>query len=311
MNCVFCAEVFRLIPGFYCRKVISVSGGTFPSPTRTVLTKAYEFGHDYTYSASKKSLSCDVCGKLFKKACNRERHFKNVHYKERHECLQCGKLFGRPDNLKTHMRVHVNESVAIDSTAYSTESDDDLSDASIEKDSFDTFIDEDKSDEEYVPDNCDDAKVCENIVKDSISDNSDSNGMSIIIKCDKCDKNFSSKFNLRAHERKIKYSCEKCQDSFCSRGGLSAHMKTKHGKQELQCSNCDTVFSTKQNLKIHVQNQSANPCGQCSAIFCNAHALKGHVYSDHTCKKCHICGENYEYWNLHIESVHGSSSKTK
>ena len=41
----------------------------------------------------------------------------------------------------------------------------------------------------------------------------------------------------------------------------------------------DNKLSPKQNLRRHVQNQSANQCDQCSVGFCDADALKGHVFS--------------------------------
>ena len=133
-NCDFCTEILSLIPGFYFRKLVTVSGGSFPSPSRLVLTKAYEFDHDYTYSTNKKSLSCDECGEAFKKACNRERHIRNVHYQQKHECGQCGKLFGRQDNLKKHLEVHVLKGLGKASTADNTDSDEDPSDEPTEKD---------------------------------------------------------------------------------------------------------------------------------------------------------------------------------
>ena len=355
LNCICCIEILKLIPGFYYKKVISVSsGGAFPSPTIAVLRTAYEFGHDYTYDYSKETLSCGDCGKIFKTASNRERHTRNVHYKQKNECLWCGKLFGRPDNLKNHMKVHEKNVLCKASAVANTDSEDDLSDDSIENEmSFDTLNSNDEySDVEDGPEDAKEAhhdeikattaetesievnlpsklkknedsdlevasdrfntsanaKLYENN-DDSASESSDSNIKSIIAKCEKCDKDFSSKFNLSVHERKIKYSCEECDESFCSKCAKSAHMKAKHGKQGFHCSNCAKEFSTKQHLKTHVQNKSANPCAQCSANFCNSHALKCHVFSDHTCKKCHICGGRYEYLNRHIENVHGTSSK--
>ena len=297
LTCVFCSQMLSLIPGFYFRKLISVSGGSFPSPTRKVLCRAYVFQHSYTYKTSKKSLSCEECGQFFKKACNRARHFENIHYKQKHECLKCGKLFGRADNLKSHMKVHERKA----SIAEDTGSDEDLSDKSIEID----LSDEEDSDTEEAPNDK------ENNIENTPSDSSGFDSIPNNIKCETCNKEFSSKFNLSRHERSTKYSCKECQDSFCSTRALTAHMKAKHGQRDLQCPNCQKVFSKKQNLNIHVQNRSANPCGQCSANFCNAHALKGHVYSDHTCNKCPICGIKYENFNLHIDSVHNNSSKTE
>ena len=125
--------------------------------------------------------------------------------------------------------------------------------------------------------------------------------------CKNCYQDFSSKFNLSRHENKVKHFIEECKESFCLKSTLSAHTKAMHGKAGFQCSNCEQEFSTKQTLNRHVQNQSVNKCVQCSAAFCNSHALKGHVYSKHTCKKCQICGKDYEYLNHHIETIHGNN----
>ena len=233
--------------------------------------------------------------------------------------------------MKKHMEVHVRKGLSIASTADNTDSDDDPSDVTEMDHTFD--LNREESDVESDSSSCcsqqavitddvaeandgvSEATTAEsesiNNVEDSSRDSSDSNYMSNIMKCEKCDKDFSSKSNLSAHKRKLKYSCGECPNSFCSKIALSAHMKTEHGKQALQCSDCEKKFSTKQNLERHIQNKSSNSCGQCSAIFCNAHALKGYVYSDHVCNKCYICGVGYEYLNLHIENVHGNSSKTK
>ena len=352
LNCVFCTEVLLLIPGFNFMKVTTESGGLFPALSRLVLSKAYEFGHNYTYFARKKSQSCEECGKKFKKASNRERHIRNVHYQQKHECSRCGKLFGRPDNLKIHMRVHGRRDKA--STAGNDDSDsDNSSDDSSEESNemaFDTFArNEEESDMEAGSDSSedgnalaeeehcggskatkvdsdeessfpseknkdsdvvggsdhdshtsDDANVSKNDIEDSDSDSN--------LICKNCYQGFSCNFTLSRHEKKVKYSCEECHERFCLKSTLSAHMKAKHGRQGFQCSNCEQEFSTKQNLSRHVKNKSAQQCDQCSAVFCNAHALQGHVYSEHICKMCQICGNIYEYLNHHIEVNHGNSS---
>ena len=269
-NCAFCTEIFSLIPGFYCRKLITVSGGSFPSPSRFELSKAYEFGHTYTYSARKKSQSCEECGLTFKKACNRERHIRNVHYQQKHECSRCGKLFGRADNLKNHMRVHEQRDKASTAGIDNSYSDDASSEESIEMGlSFDTFdrneeetdmeaesdsseddnvvfegahcgrskdtkVDSDKglseesikttllsepfktnedSDVEGGSDHSsltsDEAKVCENDIEDNESLDS------VLKVCKNCYQDFSSKFNLSRHDKKVKHLCEECKDTFC------------------------------------------------------------------------------------------------
>ena len=310
LNCIFCAEMMRLLPGHRFLKVITVreSGQVFPSPLTEVLRKAFEFRHNYKYPDKNDKRHCEECGKHFKKACNRERHMENVHYQQKYKCLQCGKLFGRADNLTRHTKVHQA------STADNAESSDeaeDLSDESIKEHSEmdDTSTDNTESDESEKELN-DFPNNSESGNDDGRTDDSDSSDSSKTskIECDRCGKDFSTMFNLKVHSRKPKYNCQECNDVFCSKSALSAHMKAKHGNKDFKCTTCSKEFSTKQNLNRHLQNQSANTCVQCSAVFCNAHALKCHVYSDHICKKCPICGGKYEYYHSHMESVHGSCS---
>ena len=314
LNCIFCAELMRIIPGFCFMKVITVreSGKVFPSPLTKVLRKAFEFRHNYIYPDRKNKRQCEECGKRFKKSCNRDRHMQNVHYQQKYVCLQCGKLFGRADNLKRHTKVHQGVSKA--STADNAESSDDaedLSDESIKEhsESDDASTDNTESDEsdEELNDFPNNIESGNDITKTDDSDSSDCSKTSRN-ECDRCGKDFSTMYHLKVHLRKQTYNCQECNDDFCSKSALSAHMKAKHGTKDFKCTTCRKEFSTKQTLNRHLKNQSANTCVQCSAAFCNAHDLKCHVYSDHICKKCEICGGKYEYLHRHIDSVHGNVS---
>ena len=344
LNCIFCSDMMSLIPGLCFRKVITVreSGQVFPSPLVLVLRKAFEFRHNYTYPGRKNKLKCEDCEKSFKKSCNRERHMINVHYQQKYECLKCGKSLSRPDKLKKHMKVHQGVSASTADNIESSDEDLDRSDESIKElsatdtdnastDSTESEEDEDRSEEsdKELGDLPNDAKsgtdirfttqkvedevtVCEtNVINMEDSDSSDSSVASRF-KCEQCGNDFSTMYNLKVHLRKLKYPCQECNDDFCFKSGLSAHMKNQHRTKDFKCSTCGKEFSAKHSLKRHVQNLSVNACVQCSAVLCNAHDLKCHIFSDHTCRKCHICGGKFEYLNCHMDSVHGnSSSKTE
>ena len=289
MTCIFCTEILRLLPGFNFRKVIFCDPGQpFPAPSILVLKKAYAFEHIYIDpdTVPKNRLKCEECGLCFKKSCNRERHVRNVHYQQKYECRECGKLFGRADNLKKHTKVH--QGLGKNITADETESSDEDLELMGELSDVDKDIDDTNS-------GC---------------DSPDSNKVTII-KCEKCDKEFSKNYNLKVHMRKKKDSCQECKDYFCSKSALSAHLKAHHGTKDFECSACGKEFSAKHSLKRHSENSSMNACVSCNYVSCNAYDLKTHVYTNHTCKKCTICGEKYDTLNHHMETVHGSSSRTK
>ena len=73
--------------------------------------------------------------------------------------------------------------------------------------------------------------------------------------CSECDKCFSEKSSLEAHDlfSKInKVQCFSCYKSFCHKDDLNKHTREIHMKiQNYQCSQCEKSFSQKQNLAIH------------------------------------------------------------
>ena len=103
LECDFCSDLLKHFPFFSYKK--SIYEGI-------ILT--YQFRHSYAVVSGKKpisvfkkkrSLECDECDRSFKKACNLERHYRNIHYQEKFECPDCHKLFGRKDNMRKHRMV--------------------------------------------------------------------------------------------------------------------------------------------------------------------------------------------------------------
>lgn len=327
INCEFCSQLLNCFPCFSYTKV--VGGGPSFHVVEDVVIKTFEFSHAYQTYNLNKPLKCEDCELVFKKACNRERHYRNVHYKEKFECPVCKKIFGRSDNLKRHTKVH-NES---DSTTFSTDdnttnSDEDISsdgiadssdemvddNTSVEKISsevMDSHVDEsdkvefiDQSLDEYKDDQSQGTSVADDTRVRSDSEELDNVNIDLL-ECGLCGKKLSSTYSLGVHKKQQKHSCTECQQEFCSKSALSAHRKVKHGRKNFKCSDCNSEFTSKFNLTRHIKQRLLNPCLLCKSVFCNSNDLKCHVYSAHKVKQCEVCGKRYEYIYLHMKNVHG------
>ena len=70
--------------------------------------------------------------------------------------------------------------------------------------------------------------------------------------CLKCDKKFTTKYNLQYHERvhtgEKPFNCALCNKSFKSPSGLTYHMEN-HKRSPFTCSHCDKLFESEDKLK--------------------------------------------------------------
>ena len=125
-----------------------------------------------------------------------------------------------------------------------------------------------------------------------------------VFKCPECEKQFSSKGNMKTHlklcrqeEKEFKYS--QCGVKFHTNSHLTAHIKAVHNKElPHKCELCDNSFSTKTVFKQHMSavHEKARPhqCEDCDAAFSRAEHLNNHRIRNHTFDwphPCHVCEE--------------------
>ena len=129
------------------------------------------------------------------------------------------------------------------------------------------------------------------------------------IECSECDTKSQNEIDKDAHmsTHREELECSECDYTSYNDSDMKEHISSH--EKEFTCSECGKEFNTKQNLKRHTESMSIVICGMCTAKFCNNHDLKGHVYSEHKCKKCYVCGKKYEFIYLHMKNIHGISSK--
>lgn len=102
--------------------------------------------------------------------------------------------------------------------------------------------------------------------------------------CTFCPQKFSLKRELinhmsSVHDAKGEIRCEICDKMFSSRGNLKCHMVNHTGGQRFQCTICGKKFATKENFTGHMNvHAGAKPfqCTQCLKCFAYKNHLSSH-----------------------------------
>ena len=105
MDCEFCSQLFQAFP---CFNYMGYVCGLFLFSKNENHTM-YVMQHTeklYAFKPSRKvQFKCDECNLTFKKAADKMRHDKAIHYEETNTCVLCSKVFNRRDNFERHCRV--------------------------------------------------------------------------------------------------------------------------------------------------------------------------------------------------------------
>ena len=112
-------------------------------------------------------------------------------------------------------------------------------------------------------------------LKDKIHDYNNQFSCDKLLKfsCHKCNKKYTTKFNLKEHERKVHqgklYHCKNinCQQIFEDKNSLSTHVLNVHDNKEFQCEICGKDFIRKSTLKEHKANVHEGQKFTCDKCF--------------------------------------------
>ena len=80
-------------------------------------------------------------------------------------------------------------------------------------------------------------------------------------KCSRCDKTFTTSFNMKKHIKTIhegqrNYKCDSCGKSYKESGSLNFHIKTIHeGQRKYKCDSCEQPFNKLDSLKSHIKGR--------------------------------------------------------
>ena len=241
--------------------------------------------HNDVVHLKSKSISCDICSKMFYNLSQLRSHMeqhgpdKHVcehcsgkfssskslreHIKFKHSdsdvlptCTVCHKTFSTPQNLKSHFsRVHMQERNFVCNTCGR---------GFFEKAQLETHL----SSHESVTTN---------------------------LECDVCHLRFKNKKTLYYHkkrshnpENKI-HICYQCGKSYADSHHLNRHMES-HGQKSSFCKICGKSFQSDQKVKAHIKkvhekwrksNEMSQKCVECSKTFGNFGSMKRHLKEVH------------------------------
>ena len=138
------------------------------------------------------------------------------------------------------------------------------------------------------------------------------------LKCDQCDKDFSTNSNLQKHRKahnSAPQKCNLCDHIYKTVESLKAHIADIHTAKRIECDECEKMFSTIARLNGHkkaIHVLKSFKCGQCKFRSKTNSKLKIHINETHNSThpvliyKCDLCGFQGRSSNLkaHKEAVH-------
>ena len=236
------------------------------------------------------TIKCDICDVEFPNQDHLVKHIKAINVAiEDHTCDECKESFTSQSNLIIHSLDACNELLKqvcnLCGKDFTQESN----------------ITEDKNAlkvEDYKCIPCDGFFETEEIFLKHVESHKR--------RCDKCNKEFSTRACLRQHQRHIHEgkrpvkSSRKCKLCGKEVKNLDLHLRQTHGNADYACELCGKAFKqksakTRHENEIHRKENNFN-CQKCEAVFTRSFHLKEHVESVHENKgslDCDFCGKTF------------------
>ena len=124
------------------------------------------------------------------------------------------------------------------------------------------------------------------------------------LKCEFCEKSFSSLGNLNKHIRVVHKKCLLCDLDFPTSESLSEHMSAQHSQKQrtvpnsLKCPKCQLTVKDKKALSNHlvIHKDKKHICKQCGSCFARKDYLSNHklIHSGKKSFSCNSCDRHFK-----------------
>uniref|UniRef100_A0A3Q0RPX2 C2H2-type domain-containing protein n=1 Tax=Amphilophus citrinellus TaxID=61819 RepID=A0A3Q0RPX2_AMPCI len=223
--------------------------------------------------AGKKSVKCNVCGKLFKNKYKIHEHHR-IHTGEKpYLCETCGKSFTQGGSLLVHMRTHSGEKPYICNTC---------------GERFCYLLALKKHKAVHTGENPVSCTTCGktftqrgSLLHYRIHTGEKPHSCKI---CEKC---FAHRSNLLTHTGEKPFHCKRCGKMFTRSSNLLEHMKTHTGEKPYPCNTCGKKFTFSSHLLVHIRTHTGEKpyhCKMCGKMFTRNSVLLRHMKT-HTGEK--------------------------
>lgn len=222
-------------------------------------------------------------------------------------CLTCLKKFSNIQNLRRHLRLHLQRDsniAEVDSDCEKISESDKRFQCDFCPEKFDNksafqIHEKTHSSQELI------CFVCEKKYQDrySLRYHLRTHGIGQQIRCELCGKNFTKKSRLKSHidtfhENVRKFQCSHCDKAFKAKVHLDHHLLQHSGEKPFKCSQCGDSFRHKLSLISHQRIHSdSRPyvCDTCGRTFRDNSTLKAHkrVHSGDKPYKCNLCDKSF------------------
>ena len=239
---------------------------------------------------------CDTCGKIFKDSNKLSRHIKEVHEKVAIECQICKRSFKSESNVQRHMKTHYGPFAC----TYCSE-------IFKVKEELNSHVNEFHQRKLHTCQICGThlfsfGKLLCHMKKIHPEDKAAVKEVTKILRCDICQKQFTSAKSVRVHKMihtgEKKYQCPHCPWKFYVAWKLKRHMQHAHvnaaKNNRFPCEMCMKEFHKKEHLQKHEREAHPGPyrCQLCKAKkFNDKEKLKQHCDEKHSGNsvKCSLC----------------------